>query len=88
MEALTYGESIAAEVRAQIARAARTHSSIAEETGIPKATLSRKTTGKTPFNVIEVAQIAVALGIDPDDIFRAAAGRDQRSDQMAEGHAA
>ncbi|WP_290473899.1 helix-turn-helix transcriptional regulator [Leifsonia sp. 71-9] len=88
MEALTYGEAVAAEVRAQIARAARTHSSVAEETGIPKATLSRKTTGKTPFDVVEVARIAAALRIDPDDIFRAAAGRTPGSDQNSKADAA
>lgn len=55
---------VAAEVRAAIARAGVTHQEVAEAVGMAKATFSRKTSGLTPFTVVDIILIGAYLGID------------------------
>ncbi|MGV3564209.1 MAG: helix-turn-helix domain-containing protein [Nocardioides sp.] len=54
---------LAAVVSTAIQDAKRSQRSIAEETGIPIATLSRRLTGHSPFTIPEVAAIADAIGV-------------------------
>lgn len=65
MEPATYPQKVASEVRASIARAGVTAQDVANATGISKATLSRKLTGQTPFNTLELGRIGQFLSVDP-----------------------
>lgn len=58
-------ESIAAEVRAEMARQRRTSTDIAAEIGMSLTTFSRKLRGDYPFDVTELGRIAEALGVSP-----------------------
>lgn len=58
-------DAVAAEVRASLARDGRAAQTLASDTGISKAALSRKLRGLTPFYVEELLAIAVALDVDP-----------------------
>lgn len=42
--------------------------SVAKQTGIPRTSLNRKLVGGTDFTVYEIARIAMALGVDPNDL--------------------
>jgi transcriptional regulator with XRE-family HTH domain len=46
---------------------------MAEATHIPRATLTRRLSGVTPFNVSELAAIAAVLGCSPTDFYADAA---------------
>ncbi len=70
METSEYPKAVAAEVRAEIARANLTHTAVADAAGIARATFSRKVNGKTPFDVLELASIAATIGIEPDRFLR------------------
>ncbi|MGV4377972.1 helix-turn-helix domain-containing protein [Trueperella pyogenes] len=52
-------------VKDAAAEAGRSLKSVSDETGIPYATLFRKTKGKTEFQFSELFKIAEALGISP-----------------------
>ncbi|MDR0593714.1 MAG: hypothetical protein LBG60_10765 [Bifidobacteriaceae bacterium] len=54
---------VAREVAAAIARADRSCAWVAKTTGIPNTTLGRKLRGHVPFNMVELASIAEALGV-------------------------
>ena len=41
---------------------------VALKTGIPRTTLTRKLAGGADFTVYELARIAIALGVDPNDL--------------------
>lgn len=41
---------------------------VALKAGIPRTTLDRKLAGGTDFTVYEIARIAMALGVDPNDL--------------------
>lgn len=41
---------------------------LAEATGIPYATLHRKITGRSSFDLDQLAAVANALGVDPRDL--------------------
>lgn len=66
-------ERVAGEVRAHMARQRCTAAKLSTELGIPKATLSRKLNGKTPFLVDELMSIGDVLGIDVVALLEAAA---------------
>lgn len=57
-------KTVAAEVRAALARDGRSAAALAGATGISKTSLSRKLRGQTPLYVEEIVLIAHALGID------------------------
>lgn len=46
---------------------------IAEQTHIPRVTLTRRLSGTTPFNVAELEAIAAVLGCSPTDFYKDAA---------------
>jgi len=58
-----YRTAVAAEVRAQIARAGKLQAHIADATGIPRQTLSKRLNAETKFPVEELIAIAQALGV-------------------------
>lgn len=57
--------SVAANVRAEIARAGVSQSSVAEALGISKAGLSRRMNGHLSFRVSELVAICDLIGISP-----------------------
>lgn len=50
----------------------RTVTSLAEKTGIPRATLYKKLDGRSPFTLGELVRVASALGMTPGDLVSAA----------------
>jgi transcriptional regulator with XRE-family HTH domain len=61
--AVTYSDSVAAELRAEIARQRRTQGELALALGWTQQYLSRRLTGKTPLSVDDVEGLARVLGI-------------------------
>lgn len=61
-----YGEAVAAEVRAGMARRNHRITDLAEVLGVTPATASSRFYGKTPFDVVELAVVAEWLGISID----------------------
>ena len=43
--------------------AGKSQVALSDETGIPRATLIRRMDGHSPFNVLELGRVAVALGV-------------------------
>jgi DNA-binding Xre family transcriptional regulator len=66
-------ERVADEVRAHMARQKLSAAKLSATVGIPKATLSRKLNGKTPFLVDELMSICDVLDVDMTDLLRDAA---------------
>ena len=64
--------SIAAEVRADLARKQMSAAELSRETGISKAALSRKLRGESSFTVEELLTVADATGIGADSYIAAA----------------
>ena len=58
-------QRLAAEVRAELARQKRTATEAAATIGVTPATMGRRLSGETPFNVIEIASICRWLGVEP-----------------------
>jgi transcriptional regulator with XRE-family HTH domain len=58
-------ELIAANVRAELARASVSANSMAQRLGLPQSTFGRRMTGEVPFTAEEIAGIAGELGISP-----------------------
>ena len=63
METKSYGERVAAEVRAEIARQNTTQRKVANDSGIALSTLNRKLRHGAPFDVVELCGIARALNV-------------------------
>jgi transcriptional regulator with XRE-family HTH domain len=57
-------ESIAAEVRAELARARRRAKDVAQVLGCDPSTAARKLNGRPAFTVVDLARIAEMLDID------------------------
>lgn len=73
MEMLTPTEQVASAVREAMTRQGVTGVALAEATGIPHVTLSRRLRGHTPFTIAELAPIAEHLGVTLSDLVEAAA---------------
>ena len=56
-------DTIAREIRAELARQRLTHRELAERVGIQPSGISRRLDGEIPLKVSEVEQIAAALGV-------------------------
>jgi len=56
-------QRIASNVRAEIARAGHTQSSLARQLNRSQSSLSRRLSGELPFDVHELTEIADALGV-------------------------
>jgi transcriptional regulator with XRE-family HTH domain len=60
-----YAENVATEVRAEMGRQRKTQAELAQALGITAATAGRRLSGEVPFDLIEIAQAAVWLGVEP-----------------------
>jgi len=58
-------EVVASEVRAELARQQKTAGDLAVALGMTAHTAGRRLRGEVPFDVIELTQIGIWLGIDP-----------------------
>jgi len=58
-------EAVASEVRAELARQQKTAGDLAAALNMTAHTAGRRLRGEVPFDVIELAQIGLWLGIDP-----------------------
>lgn len=70
-------EALAAEVRAEMAAQNRTTGALAEALGITAHTAGRRLSGATPFDVVELALVAMWLGTEPESLLRRANEREQ-----------
>lgn len=73
MEGTEY--DVAAEVRVALARQRRTASSLALQLGWGQKYLSRRLTGEVPFDVIDLAEVALALNVPVTSFFAAQPAR-------------
>lgn len=60
---------IAEAVRVRLATSNHTERTLADATGIPRATLQRRLAGLVPFTVRELGLIAHELGVDASSFF-------------------
>lgn len=58
-------EAVASEVRAEMGRQRKTQAELADALGVTPHTVGRRLSGEVPFDVIEVVQIGLWLGVDP-----------------------
>lgn len=58
-------DRVASEVRAELARQRRTAGDLATVLGMTPHTAGRRLNGEVPFDVVELVQIGLWLGIDP-----------------------
>lgn len=61
--------SIAAEVRAELARQKKTQREIGDILGLPQQSVQQRLNGKTPFRAEELAVLADALGVSVSSFF-------------------
>ena len=66
-------DSVAAIVRAEMARRRRSSADLARELGISPVSVSRRLTGEVPIDVNELAQIAAFLGLPMSSLLPEAA---------------
>lgn len=59
---------VAANVRAEAARRSLRQQDLAASLGVSQETLSRRLTGRVPFDVDELVDVAAALGVDPAEL--------------------
>jgi len=64
----SHAKRVADNVRAEMARGKRTQAILAHEVGMKQQALSRRLSGRTPFNVDELGRIASALGTSMADL--------------------
>ncbi len=73
---MTSSDLVAAEVRARLGRHGLTQAQAAEQAGMSRTAFSDRLTGRRPFDVEQLEDIAEVFGVDALDILRgAAAGR-------------
>lgn len=65
-EARSLGQVVAANVRAEAARAGLTNQQLAERAGVSPWLMSRRLRGQVPINVDELETLADALGVRPE----------------------
>lgn len=68
MNSTEHRSAVAAEVRAELARAGIRQADLADLAEISPQALSRKLHGKTPITVEELLRIAAALNLNPSDL--------------------
>jgi transcriptional regulator with XRE-family HTH domain len=64
----TYSSRVAEQVTAKMEAAGLSQLGLSEKTGIARATLIRRLTGRSPFQVDELEAIAGVLGISVGDL--------------------
>jgi transcriptional regulator with XRE-family HTH domain len=72
MELTKLPRAVTEVVRVALDDAEITHREVTRRTGIPTATLSRRMTGNSPFDMNELALIAGILGVWPSELIRKA----------------
>jgi transcriptional regulator with XRE-family HTH domain len=72
MELTKLPRAVTEVVRVALDEAEITHREVTRRTGIPTATLSRRMTGNSPFDLDELALIAGILNILPSELIRKA----------------
>lgn len=70
----SYSAAVADSVNTAITTTGITHKALAEATGIPRTTLTRRLAGQSPFTVAELDAIALALNIDVTTLVVAGVG--------------
>lgn len=63
MPSQSLAERVGANVRAEMARQKTTQAALAERLAMKQQALSRRISGRTPFNVDELHRVAKALGV-------------------------
>lgn len=76
-------ESIAAEVRAALARARVTQRAVARALKCSDATASRKTNGRSPFTAEELVTVARLAGVDAAEFFADHLGASRATESSA-----
>jgi transcriptional regulator with XRE-family HTH domain len=71
----TYNETVAAEVRAEMARQRRSQDDIASELGWSQPFMSRRLRGEIAFSTNELERLAVALGVPLSQLVTPAAAK-------------
>lgn len=66
--------SIAAEVRAELARQQKTQRDVAEILGLPQQSVQMRLKGATPFRAEELAKLAVGLDVPVSRFFPSPVG--------------
>ncbi|MGC5664958.1 helix-turn-helix domain-containing protein [Micromonospora sp. WMMD723] len=64
-------DSVVVAVRVEMARQRMSQTKLAELTGFTQAYISRRMTGETPFDVVDLERIAGALNVPPSAFFPA-----------------
>lgn len=80
---ITYTDSIAGAVRAELARGRKRYIDIAQVLQVSRATAYRRINGAEPFDVAELERIAAFLGIGVQDIFDSAEYARRRTEKVA-----
>ena len=65
---MSFSEKVAAEVRGEAARRRVQGMDLARATGLSESSMSRRLTGRIPFNVDELAAVAEALNVPIADL--------------------
>lgn len=65
---MDYNENVAGEVRAAAGRRRMSSAHLARELGMSEMAMSRRMSGKMPFRVDELAQLADILGVEVIDL--------------------
>ena len=68
MTPMDYGEAVAGEVRAAMARKSKRIAELAEVLGVTPATAGRRFNGETPFDVIELMLVATWLEVPVEQL--------------------
>lgn len=76
---MNLNQTVAAEVRAAMARAGKRQADIAGVIGMHQGSLSKRLSGDMPFRVDELVQIARAVDVAPSELIRLAAEADAAS---------
>ncbi|MFI2568886.1 helix-turn-helix domain-containing protein [Cellulosimicrobium funkei] len=79
----TYSESIAAEVRAEVARQRKTVQGLAQVLNVTQSTASRRFTGDVPFDMREIFEVAAWLGLSVTELDRRARETRDAADHVA-----
>lgn len=67
---------VAANVRAEIARAGRTQTDVAERLHMTQSALSKRLNGRIPFDINEISAISAELGVPMSALVKATATTD------------
>jgi transcriptional regulator with XRE-family HTH domain len=64
----TWSERVAAVIRAEVASRPLTVADLAHVLGVAEATAAARLRGETPFDLVEIEQVAAWLGLAPSEL--------------------